>query len=679
MDPAPSRVAELTHVLFMDIVGCSTLPSDDQQRIVRRLQDLVRASGAFHEALQSDEVISLPTGDGMALAFFNKLEAAILCAIEVSNAIQAESLCKIRMGINTGPVFVMNDINGKRNISGAGINRAERVMSCGDAGHILLADNVAETLRHLSWWAGKIHPVGECQVKDGWVRVWSFTDGGIGNPELPRKAKRTLRRRRMIIALDVAAVVLAISTAAAAGTFWLVRKGVGFHIGQDSPSVAVLRFQDQSPEKNHEYLAEGLTDELWSELAKIPELHVAGKASSRQIKSGEDYEAISKRLHVANVLEGSVRAQGTKVRIDTHLIRCADGFCTWTNTFDRETADAFAVEDDIAAAVAGELRVKLLGVKSAKATNPEAHNAVLQGRQFLNLSSKEGLEKAANSFQQAIKLDPRYAPAWAGLARTERVHGDWGDVPMEEAYRNSRMDLERALSLDPNLADAHAAIGYLQMVHDWDWNGARSSFQRARALEPGNVGPIDNAATLARVLGNFDESIKLYRRAADLDPLNSRLFINYGIALYYAGRYQEAKSTLQQAEGITPEVKLAVAHNILGRVYLAQGRGPEALGEMDKEKVPAFRLFGLTLAHHALGQKQESDANLAELIAKFQDAPYQIAEAYAFRGEKDRAFEWLDRAYAQRDSGLSEIKGDPLLKNLEHDPRYAALLKKMHL
>jgi tetratricopeptide (TPR) repeat protein len=218
----------------------------------------------------------------------------------------------------------------------------------------------------------------------------------------------------------------------------------------------------------------------------------------------------------------------------------------------------------------------------------------------------------------------------------------------------------------------------LKMLHDWDWAGAEASYQRARALQPGDPGSIRGAGSLARILGRLDEAIALYRRAIEIDPLYSNAYKNLGINLHYAGREEEAAAALRKALELTPE--MAFAHGLLGQVYLAQSHSQEAFAEAEKEKHPAYRLCGLALAYHALGRKKESDASLRALTTKFSaDAPYLIAEVYAFRGRPDRAFEWLERAYTEHDSGLTEMKGDPLLNTLKRDPRYAALLQKMRL
>ena len=662
----------------MDIVGCSKLPTDEQKRIVKRLQELVRQSAEYQHSRQSDQLISLPTGDGMALAFFNKLDAAVQCAIEVSQAIQAETLCNIRMGVHTGPVFVMEDINGTPNISGAGINRAERVMSCGDEGHILLSDNVAESVRHLSAWQDKVYPIGECRAKDGWVRVWNLVDGPIGKTALPRKSKRYAQRRQLLIALGAAALAVLIAMTVA-GAFWMGRTRRAAMSAQNA-SIAVLPFADMSPDKSQEYFSDGIAEELMNGLAKTPGLRVAARTSSFQFKNKtDDSRSIGDKLNVATLLEGSVRRQGNRARVAVHLIKAEDGFELWSETFDRDLSDIFAVQEEIARAVAGELKVKLLGKgEAAKSTSAEAYNAYLQGRFFYARNNKANLLKAVSYFEQAVKLDPGYAPAWVGLADSQRFLTAESYIPQKEGYLSARTAAERALKLDPYLGEAHAAMGSIKMLHDWDWAGADKDFHRALELEPGDARAIRDCAALSKVLGRLDESLALYRQAVQLDPLSSAARRNLGIALYFAGRQQEAMAAFRKALELSPD--MVTAHGWLARAYLEQSQPQEAMAETEKEKHPIFRLAGLALAEHALGRDKESDENLAELTAKFQaDAPYQIAEIYAFRGEPERAFEWLERAYTERDDGLRDIKTDPLLRKLERGPRYAELLKKMRL
>ena len=667
----------------MDIVGCSKLASDEQKRIVGRLQEVVRESAEFRRSRQNDHVISLPTGDGMALAFFTKLDAAVQCAIEITRAIQAESLCKIRMGVHTGPVFVMEDINNARNISGAGINRAERVMSCGGDGHILLSENAAESLRHLSAWRDKIHEVGECQIKDGWIRVWNLVDGPIGNPELPKKSSKYMRSRRLVMATGLVALGLML-VAAVAAAFWLGRGTHRATPGKDAPSIAVIPFSDMSPEKNQEYFSDGLAAELRDGLAKIPGLRVAARTSSLVFKNPTvDCRTIGETLHVATLLEGSVRIQRNRAKINVSLIKTEDGLDLWSETFDREMNDIFSVQEEIARAVTGALKVKLLGGKAAPSTqntNAEAYNAYLHGKYFLGRSSREMLEKAVDYFEQSIELDPRYAPAWAGLGESRSTQAGKAYLPVEDGYRNAREAVQHALDLDPALGEAHAAMGSIKLIHKWDWAGADASYQRALKLDPGNIKAMRGAGAAARVLGRLDDALTCDRRAIEVDPLDSGAYRQAGTVLYYAGRYEDATTELKKALELAPEMDYA--HAYLGQVYLAESRAQQALTEMEQEKHEAFRLCGMAAAYHALGRKKDSDGVLAELITKFRAGnpwPYQIAEVLAFRGDTDQAFEWLERAYTVRDTGLLELKVDPLLKNLRTDPRYTNLLVKMQL
>jgi TolB-like protein/DNA-binding winged helix-turn-helix (wHTH) protein/Tfp pilus assembly protein PilF len=477
--------------------------------------------------------------------------------------------------------------------------------------------------------------------------------------------------RTWLIAAGAAAL------AALALTGWFARGGLGYS------SVAVLPFEDLSPEKNLDYLADGLSEELRSGLARIDGLRVTGRTSSLQFKGKAiDSRVIGEKLNVAALLEGTVRKQNNRMRISVQLVKAADSFELWSGTFDREMNDLFAVQESIASAVSEELKPRLLGKENAapseRRTSPEAYNAYLQGRFFYDQRNKENLEKSVNYFQQAIQLDPMYSPAWAGLARAYSAQADGGYSNVEKSYQSAREAANRALQLDPNLGEAHAASGWIKMHQDWNWAEADASYRRAERLEPGNIAVLGGAATLAFILGRSDEAIATFRRAVVIDPLNPVAFRNLGLSLYYAGRQKDAAAALNQALELAPE--LAMAHNILGLVSLAQEQPQAALGEANKERDPELRMQGRALALSALGQKQESDASLAELISKFSvDDPYYIAEVYAFRGERDKAFEWLERSYKERDTGITEIKGDPLLKSLESDTRYRAMLEKLRL
>lgn len=486
--------------------------------------------------------------------------------------------------------------------------------------------------------------------------------------------ERELRRRRLLIGCAVVAFAL---LAIAAYRFAVTRRN--FEASRITPSIAVLPFADLSPAKDQEYFSDGLAEELLNSLVKLPGLHVAARTSSFQFKGkNEDLREIGKKLNVNAVLEGSVRKQGQRVRISAQLIQVSDGFHLWSEAYDRDLTDIFAVQEEIARSVANSLKLTLLSDQTLapRATGIDAYNAYLQGRYFQASLSKDSLEKAIAYHRQAIGLDPKYAPAWAALSRAYNVHaGAYGPV---KEYDDARDAGERALQLDPNLAGAHAAIGDVKLYHDWDWAGADAAYEQALALEKGNAEIIERAASLAGTLNRFDEALRLSRRAIELDPLRASAYMVLAFSAWWSGHPDEADAAARKGLEVDPQFPWL--RTLLSRSYLTRSRPQEALAEAQNDPAPVFHSQGLALAYHALGRKKESDRALAELVSTYQStAAFQIAEVYAFRGDRDNAFKWLERAYVQRDGGLAFIKGDPLLAKIEHDPRLAAFLKKMRL
>ena len=476
-----------------------------------------------------------------------------------------------------------------------------------------------------------------------------------------------------------------VAAAGIGGYFRLARNGANAPSLND-PSIAVLPFTDMSPGKDQEYFADGLTGELINDLAKVSGLKVVGRSSAFQFKGrNEDLREVGRKLGVANVLEGSVRQEGNHVRITAELIKTDDGFQLWSQTYDREIKGIFAVQDEISQAATRALQLKLLGgngqpiAPNSRSTSPEAYQAYLQANYFLGRGqSKEHLSKALAYADTAIKLDARYASAWALRATVQTLMAEAGLTDDTEGFRKARHDAQRAIALDPTLASAYLALARTQMTEDWDWDAAGTSLSKAAALGPGSGEVFRVRSTQSEILGNLDEAIKLGEQANALDPLRSDTYLRLGYLLYAAGRYDEAWPKLQRALELNPQT--AFAHVDLGEVLVAEGKPQQALAEIEKEPLQWGKLTGQALAYHALGRDQDSNAALAGLIAKYNNgAAYQIAEVYAFRGESDKSFDWLERAYKQRDGGLTEIKNDPLLKNLRHDPRYTELLKKMRL
>ena len=447
-------------------------------------------------------------------------------------------------------------------------------------------------------------------------------------------------------------------------------------------SIAVLPFVNMSGDAGNEYFAEGLSEELINLLVKIPELRVAARTSAFKFKGEKiNVQEVAQKLNVAHVLEGSVRKSGNKVRITAQLIKAADGYHVWSETYDRTLDDIFVVQDEIAGAVVKALQVTLLGTALAtrsKPQDPEAYNLALQGRYFIDRGGKEDLERSIDYFRQSRERDPGYAPAWAGLSQAYAWQADQAFVPVAEGYPRAREAAEKALALDPRLADAHLAMGWIHSYYDWDWAAADASFRRALELEPGNAKALRAVGGQAMSFGRWDEAIDALNKAIERDPLGPNNYHQLGLILEAVSRDTEAESAFRKAIQLDPGG--AGRHVSIGLILLLQGKPEAALREMQQEKEEIWRLSGLPLVYHALGRRSESDAALAVLKDKYAgEMAYQIAEVHAFRGETDLAFEWLERAYDQRDAGVSQIKSDRLFHTLIDDPRYKAFLKKMKL
>jgi TolB-like protein/DNA-binding winged helix-turn-helix (wHTH) protein/Tfp pilus assembly protein PilF len=511
------------------------------------------------------------------------------------------------------------------------------------------------------------------------------TEENAGPATAPSEEESSSGRYRVWM-LTVLPILAVLAAAAIARQHFRVVRNRANAPSLKNTSIAVLPFADMSAAKDQEYFSDGLAEQLINDLAKVSGLKVVGRSSAFQFKGkNEDLRDVGRKLGVANVLEGSVRREGNHVRITAELIKADDGFQLWSQTYDREIKDIFAVEDEIALSATEALQVRLLGgngqpvAPNLRSTNPEAYQAYLQAKYFSGRGkSKEDLGKALAYTDNAIKLDENYAPAWALRASVENAMAIVALTDATEGFRKSRDDAERAIALDPTLASAYLALAMTQIYYDWDWDAANASLTKAAALEPGNVEVFRIRSQLSKVLGHLDQAVKLYEQSIALDPLRANSYVTLGQLLYVAGRYDEALAALQQALDLNPLA--TYAHVIMGQILIAQGKPQQALAEIEKEPNEGGKLPGEALAYHALGRDKDSNVALAGLIAKYHmDAAYQIAQVYAYRGDSNKSFEWLKRAYDQRDTGLPSFNTEPLFKNLRHDPRYTDLLKKMRL
>ena len=445
-------------------------------------------------------------------------------------------------------------------------------------------------------------------------------------------------------------------------------------------SIAVLAFVNMSSDKEQEYFSDGLAEELLDLLAKTPGLHVIARTSSFSFKGkSEDIPTIAGKLKVANILEGSVRKSGNRLRVTTQLIRADTGEHIWSETYDRELKDVFKVQDEIAGAVVAALKLKLAPAQNAAAhgtANTEAYNQYLLGRQFLNRGTFDGDRLAVEAYRKAVALDPGYAAAYAGLSTAEgRLADATGDL---SGFKQARAAAEKAVALAPEQADGYVARGYFRFNWGWDWAAAQEDLAKAIELDAGDSTVQLRYGELLGSLGRLPEAIAATKKAIELDPLSDSAWQALDQYFISRGDFAAAHEANRRALEINPES--AYTLNDLGTLQLLEGNAAEAKATFRKQDFENGRLAGLAMAQHSLGHVKESQQALDEEIAKHaQDGAYQIAEAYAWRGEKNKAFEWLERAYRQRDGGLSSIKFDSLMVSLLGDPRYHALLRKMNL
>jgi serine/threonine-protein kinase len=448
-------------------------------------------------------------------------------------------------------------------------------------------------------------------------------------------------------------------------------------------SIAVLPLVNESGDPKDEYFSDGLSEELIAALAQISGLKVIGRSSSFRFKDRkEEPRTIGQKLGVSTLLDGTVRKQGDRVRIVAELVNAADGIQLWTQTFDRELKDIFAVQEEIAKAVAESLKVTLLGSQDRSALrgasgNVEAHNAYLQGHFHFQRRNLEDYRKAVGYFDQAIRLDPDYA-----LAYTERSEA-WsfiGDLTgqHEPAWSNARSDAEKAVAIAASLAEARAALGWVRFFIDWKFAEGITELKRAKELSPANPTANDLLARAILYLGRLDEAERQARHAVELDPLSVIAQGNLARVLFIAGKLDEADAAARKGAELQPAS--ASSHRWQTVIAALRGDGETALREAQLEPDEGYRRFELALAQQIQGDRQAADAALADLIANGRDQlAYQIAEVYAVRGEKDKAFEWLQIAFDQHDTGTLTLLVDPLLRGLRDDPRYKNLLAKLGL
>ena len=680
---------ELAHVLFTDIVGYSRLLNDEQREAIDKLNELIRQCDEFRRASEAGRLKRLPTGDGVALVFFTSPEAPVQCAIELTRALKDWPELPVRMGVHTGPVNEIIDLNEQSNVSGGGINIAQRVMDCGDAGHILLSKRVGEDLAQYRQWKPYLHDLGEVEVKHGVrVNLVNLYGDDFGNPQTPAKlpASEAGAPSRRVSQLRVwlgGAVLLALTIAVA---LFLTRSRSATAVDK---SIAVLPFDNLSDDPDNAYFAAGIQDEIITRLSKIAELKVISCTSTQRFKSApDDLPAIAKQLGVANILEGSVQRTADQVRVNVQLIKAETHTHLWADTYDRRLTDIFAIETDIAKTIAEMLQAKLTGseqhaIAVRPTENTEAHQFYLKGRYFWNKRTADNLKKAIDQFQQATERDPNYALGYVGLADCYVLLEQFAGVPASESMPKARAAADRALQLEDSLAEAHTSSAFIYQ-NQWRWAEAEEEFKRAISLNPNYPTAHHWFARYFLIKRQFDDAIKEGKQAQKLDPLSPAISVNVAIAYLLKNDPDSAIEQCQRVIDLDPS--FPHAHDVLGFAYLKQRRYEEAIAEF-QQAVELSRRAPLILSHlgycyAVTGRPAEALAvlkGLDESYARREATGQHLAGVYAGLGDRDQAFAWLERDFQQRSGRLPEITYWFSFEELRSDPRYADLFRRMGL
>ena len=591
---------EIAHVLFIDIVGYSKFSINDQHATVEELNQIVRASEQFQRAEAASRLIRIPTGDGMVLVFYTNPEAPAQCAVEISGALKEHPHLQVRMGIHSGPVSGLVDVNERANLAGAGINMAKRVMDCGDAGHILLSKHVAEDLEEYEKWRPFLHDLGTCEVKHGVrVSVVNLYDDQFGNAKVPRKFETVQKRRARVRRAEVTVTLLLLAAIIAAFVL-LLRRPARSALAIAGKSIAVLPFENLSRDPDNAYFADGIQDEILTRLSKIADLKVISRTSTQHYKSAPDnLREIAKQLEVAHILEGSVQKSGDSVRVNVQLIKAANDSHLWADTFDRKLTDIFAVESDIAKAVADQLRAKLSGQEeqeiAAKPTdNPEAYEAYLRGLAYTlkSFPTRPNALGAQKYLKESVHLDPKFALGWALLSIVDsRNYLTQSLQPTVALCEEARRAAESALTLQPNLGEAVWAKGHYHYSCLKDYDTAVRYLEQAHLLLPNNSRILESLAYVARRRGQWDQSDSYFKQAEQLDPRNVNLITEHATNDKCLRRFPEALRRFNEALNITPDdLNILVQEAAIAQ---AQGDLPRASAILAQLRLAADDIEGL--------------------------------------------------------------------------------------
>jgi TolB-like protein/Flp pilus assembly protein TadD len=699
---------EIAHVLTMDIVEYSKLLITEQSKIMTQLTRLVRETARFRRAEVAGKLLRLPTGDGMVLVFFDDPEAPVECASEISAAIKNHPDIPLRMGIHSGPVNQVIDVNDRFNIAGAGIDIAQRVMDCGDAGHILLSKRVADDLVPLPQWNPCLHELGECEVKHGRkVSLVNFYTNEIGNPNLPRKCSATKEKesvrstssafslspskRALMVGTGLFVVALAVAAFifSRTKTFQSWKSADAAQAG--SHSIAVMPFENAGNDPNTEYLAEGISEALINSLAELRHLRVIARATAFRYKRKDvDPQRVGRELQVAAVLTGKVRQMQDALNVQVDLVDAATGAQIWGAGYDRKLTDLVAIKQAIAQEVTAKLKLKLSSEEQRRlvkrdSSNAEAYQFYLRGRYFWNKRTPDGIKQAIDQFQQAIQRDPNFALGYTGLADSYIALTFYNFAAPHETMPKAKESALKAVALDDTAAEPQASLGNILVNYDWNWSAAEKAFKRSIELKPDYAtGHEWYAIHYLTATGRLEEAVQEMKKALELEPASLIMNTFMGATLYYAGQYDEAIDQCRRTIEMDPN--FAVAHWHLGLAYEQKQVFDAAIEEFQKavSLSGGSPLMKAALGHAYAKSQKKDEANkilgeLNELSKQEYVSSYEVATIYVALGDNEQAFQLLEKAYAEHSFHLVRLNVSPHFKAISSDPRFQDLVHSVGL
>jgi TolB-like protein/Tfp pilus assembly protein PilF len=697
-EPETDVQLEIAHVLFMDVVGFSKLLVDQQRNCTNRLNQIVRSTEQFRTAEAADRLIRLPTGDGMVLVFFTSPEAPVRCAVEIARALKDCPDFGLRMGIHSGPVNKISDVNDRSNLAGGGINIAQRVMDCGDAGHILLSKRVAEDLEQHSKWQPHLHHLGTFEVKHGVkIDIVNLYNAEVGNPALPKTLKDKKVKPTVPLvqsAKPLVAAVLLVGIALVGIWFFLHRgdegsPGLPLTTVFPGKRIAVLPFKPLVASDRDEVLEAGMADTLITKLSNsreimIPSLAVARKSDAEK----KDSVRAGRALGVNSVLEGNVQKSGDRIRVTARLIKVADGSSMWAGTFDEKFTDVFQVQDAIAQKVVAALELRLSEEEQKRLTkryteDTEAYQLYLKGRFYWNKYTEEGWRKSIEFYKEAAEKDPNYALAYAGIADSYSLLGEVGIVSPKEIFPQAREFAEKALKLDDNLSEAHLSLGIVKLFYDWDPAAAEPELRHARELNPSDPQVHHFYGHYLEFAGRYQDATIELKRGADLDPTNLIVNSEYAWAHYIQHKDDEAIALYKKTLELDPNFLLALVW--LAQAYEQKRMYAEAAAELERaHKIGnwSWIVAEIGCVDALLGKRDDAQKIIAELTARagheYIDETLIVYILIAL-GERDQAFAWMEKGYQSRAGNLPWMVMEPKFDPVRSDPRFTELARRMGL